>query len=238
MKTDVVYHVSCMNHWPEVVKEQLQCLWNQRHLINRFDIYVLGGNHNDMLWLRQQVKTFFPFQATVHMHKAMLCMCEAPTIKALQQLAENRSGPTSVLYLHTKGVAHPGSLYRTLWRWHMNHFLVRQLPTAIKLAHNNKWIAASARNVNDPMPHAAGNYFLVRYDHLRRLPPFETFRNAFFQRLKIDLPHLALRHADEMWLGSTGCHGFGLTPSTDEPWQERWWMSQPELTRKLMLNHT
>jgi hypothetical protein len=237
MKTDVVYHISCLNHWPEVVLEQLTCLYKQRDHIDKFDIFVLGSDHNDMLWIRQQVKAFFPQQAIVHKLNAMLSMCEAPTITVLAALAKARQ-EGSVLYLHTKGVSRPGSLYRTFWRWHMNHFLLSRLPTALEKLQSHPWIAASARNVNDPMPHAAGNYFLTTYDYLHTLPDFSFFRNAFLLRTKTDLSHLALRHADEMWLGSTGCHGLGLTPSTDEPWQERWWMSQPELTRKLMLNHT
>jgi hypothetical protein len=236
MKADVVYHISCMGHWPEVVREQLACLHKQREHIDKFNLFVLGSDNTNMLWLRQTVKACFPYRVNIYQHHHMLSMCEAPTIAALHQFASDRVGP--VLYMHTKGVAHPGSLHRILWRWHMNHFLVQNLPNAVYLLNKHPWIAASARNCYDPMPHAAGNYFLTTYAYLRSLPSFWSFRANFLQRTKDDLRHLALRHADEMWLGSTGCFGHGLTPSTDEPWLERWWMSQPELTRKLMQNHT
>lgn len=176
------------------------------------------------------------FRANVTHSSKDTSLCETPTILLLDKHCK-ACERKPVLYLHSKGVAHPNSTYRTYWRWHMQCYLIRQLDVALMHLNNHSWVAASPRNGNWPSPHAAGNYFLTWSTFIKSLPPFTYYRDKMFWNLPNMPSGFRIRHADEMWLGIAGHHGYPMAPETHEPWDPKWWRSSPEIIRLVTKHH-
>jgi hypothetical protein len=226
----VFWHVSCINNWYNVVAEQARHLKIASLAYDiPLDISVFTTNASaDRCLAIMQVLKAFELRGDVTQHFVSHDMCEKPTIIRLNVWARENDGP--VLYLHAKGVSQPEDRLRTYWRWHMNCYLLGALYLAVKLLSRHAWIGSTARNGSWPYPHAPGNYFLTTGTHLRGLPDFLTFRNLVWPEVLKQHPHLSMRHADEMWLGSTHVPGFGMA-GDHEVWQPSFWSSHPEILR-------
>jgi hypothetical protein len=234
----VFIHCSCINHWQEILVEQMSHL---SHGLARVEgshsihINLTGRIEDRQRVFAMQIGRLLkcPVQVQNTCHDTALC--ETPTIDLMDKFARKCPSREYILYLHSKGVAHPNSLYRTLWRWHMNYYLIDNLPAAqASLCQRTPWAASAARNENLPCPHAAGNYFLTTASFLQSLPPFMHYRDELYRKMPKVPDFFETRHADEMWLGSTYCHGSQLAPLTHEPWKIPFWSSNPELVREMI----
>lgn len=241
----IYIHVSVINHWQDILTEQLSILASG--IVDGF--YALEviinltnyPNHESYLFAQQLLRAS-GLPGYVQVTSVSHTECESPTIRLMDADCRNLHPELPILYLHGKGVAHPNSFYRTMWRYYMNNRLLRRLPEAYeKLNNGANWVAAVARNGNEPCPHAAGNYFLTTANFLAHLPRFDHYAKEIYPRLP-KLPRFFLpRHADEMWLGSTYVTGEDFADEGDRPWDPSWWKANPlayrqHLTEQL-LNH-
>lgn len=221
-----------MNNWPEIVAEQFRHLGRlQRSIGIRLLVHVScsvtppAARQHPLSWIAQCARIN---DLSVHIEAAeRTCeRCETPAILILEAIAKKLDG--YILYLHGKGVAHPNSLYRTLWRYHMNTYCLRKVGNLWHgLPPNVPWLGAVASD--SPVPHSCGNYFLADAAHLRSLPDFMTYRATFFN--DATPKWFELRHADEMWLGSTKVRGVQLGPIGHQPQEPSWWASRPDIQR-------
>ncbi len=227
MTIPVFYHIACINHWREILVEQLTWLGYVQNNVLPIELHLSISNtdgspqaHSFVAAVCKAAKIPYMVDVTTRDHFS----CETPAILALERFARHpqRHGP--LFYLHAKGVAHPDSEYRTLWRWYMNFYSFNDFATNIELLSETSWVAPKISTV--PFPHSAGNYFFTTCEFIKTLPDFTTFRREFGLAPPCNMQ---LRHADEMWLGSTNVAGTELTPvPSDRPYDPTWWRNHPD----------
>src|SRR5947209_6681049 len=98
----VFYHVAAMNHWKQVVQEQLDLLRS----VGLVDLRVtFVGDPAGIEWLREEGYSR-GIKIEVLCHDANVMHYETFAMFEMEKWAKDNDGP--VLYLHTKGVSAPG----------------------------------------------------------------------------------------------------------------------------------
>ena len=184
------YHVACMGHWREVVREQMA-------LLERVGVkpraFVLGSAE-DAEWVAAQ-------GIEVLGRDERLDLYELPTLQAAYEWA--RVNPTgAVLYLHTKGVSAPGDPNKRPWRELMMEALVGCLPHNLALLTRYDMVGVDWQN-SPTFPHYSGNFWLARADWLASLDDPATYQASRTEKVA-DQPWR--RMFAEMWLGSRPWH--------------------------------
>lgn len=190
------YHVGGLNHWREIVSEQLRILGKARF---PGTIHVHYGGPSDEQWYIQRVAdsrglsvVFLPNQPG---------RGESPVMEAIQRSV--RDNPDiNILYFHTKGAGNPNSWRHVMWRWMMNAYVLAQWENALATLVDGNYDWVGTQNFGPPLIHCAGGMWLATTSYLRTLPDFPTYYSTFLENVP-HRPHwLERRHADEMWLGT------------------------------------
>jgi hypothetical protein len=107
----------------------------------------------------------------------------------IEQLAKVNEG--AVLYLHTKGVSEPASELHRRWRALMQREVVDdwRVNLASLATHD---VCGVGWGYNFSRPHFPGNFWMARWDWIRRLPDFVAYHHAW--RLE--------RFSCEAWIGA------------------------------------
>jgi hypothetical protein len=121
---DIVYHIATLNHWKEIVREQLRVL-EQSGLGTACDsitVTVVGPQIHKVYSLFKNL-TFHDKVTIIHA-SANLLEYEFPGIEMVREIALKKP-KTRILYMHTKGVTHfnkPSDEPVHLWRRYMEYF--------------------------------------------------------------------------------------------------------------------
>lgn len=191
-KPTVFYHVAAMNHWREIVTEQLDS-FSEAGLNTLKITYV--GDLNGIPWLSEQMEVR-GMTMEVLRFDAQILHYETFAMLAIEEWAKEDDGP--VLYCHTKGASAPGDKGKRLWRHLMHKELISQWR-----AHIAKLDSYDAIGVNwrgGATPHFCGNFWLTTGKYIRRLAPFVEFHHS--QRLE--------RTSCEFWIGTGGARPLSL----------------------------
>lgn len=199
----VFYHIACLNHWREVVAEQLRLAGHVR--LSVIFCTVLGSPA-DVAWCVHEAGSHSVALSVVHRSEA-LDEYETPTLVKLREWAvSNPSG--AVLYWHTKGVSAVSEHDRKIkaqWRRLMQRYLIgRWRKVLVELAVHD--IAGVAWQSSPDFPHFAGNFWMARCDWLSNLDDPYHYRQYRTNAERVLGGHKWIRMHAEMWLGSRAWH--------------------------------
>jgi hypothetical protein len=176
-------HVAMINHWREIVEEQIlkmkaSGLWDRAE---RIFVGLLGPGC-------EEFPCDDPRLHLTHFGTGYEA-AELPTLSALQQFCRSRD--CLVFYVHTKGVFSPADGTRD-WRRSMEHFIIMRYEDCIaKLADHDicgiNWHSSWCRFFG-------GNFWWARSDYVRTLPDICSLEPV----AGLDLSR---RHVCERWIG-------------------------------------
>lgn len=172
------WHVATMNHWREVVDEQLLKL-RASGLLDRTERIFIGvvGPEADRFEIPCD-----KFQ--VIYRSPQLSDAEFPTLDYLRDFAERQN--SLVYYFHTKGVSHANDRCRD-WRHLMEHFSILRYDKCIGALADHDTCGVNWHLT--PTPHYSGNVWWARSEYVSQLGPARI--NGHQDRL-----------ACERWIGS------------------------------------
>ena len=171
---NIFWHIYGMNHWKQIVEEQLSTIINSGLLNKINNIYVtfIGNNQNDIDWLTSIDSKIIldKFDSNPH-HYEKLC---------LHSLLEwSKYNSSNVLYIHSKGVSRPNNENVQNWRRLMEYFLIEQHETCIqKLNEGHDAVGCLLTNGGKSVKihqenhkyHFSGNFWWSKTDYIRSLP--------------------------------------------------------------------
>ena len=198
------YHICTMNHWREVLTEQVDLIQSSG-LYDACDRIVVGKVGTEVLpSLPSKFKVSYEGEVTDF---------EFPTLKLLHTHCKRWGG--QVWYIHTKGVSHSresvaakrdawieGIDYDTLatnltlWRRFMMHYVVRKWGLCHEALKDHDVCGAAWRKYP---PHFSGNFWWARGKYVSKLPPIRKYLSTVGCSSWSTGP----RGAAEYWI----CHG-------------------------------
>ena len=225
------YHICGMNHWREVVMEQMRVL--SRVFKGPLKIGLIAEQWEDG-YVHQVMEAFGMQYELIH-YRPGLAQYEFPTLAALER--DCRQGLDGrVFYLHTKAVSKPADWKWQQWRWLMNMTMVSQLsadlgalPSAPDLMGAN-WV-----DVHPGYPYMEGNFWCASADYIRRLPGLAEFRQTM-SRDRSAPQWGGERYAAELWIGQARPSVVSMHTNV-ALWEDEFWTSRPSLVHRLMEFH-
>ena len=198
------YHICTINHWRDVVKEQVSVM-RRSGLYDFCDRIVVGKVGEESL-------APLPQKFVLGYESSDIQEYEFPTLKMLHQHCQTKPGV--VFYVHTKGVRYKQEweCFRPVceWRWAMNFFNLGRWRRCWKGLHKRdvcgilwRWSGRGFPGNDFPedfdldnAKHFAGNFWWARNDYIRRLP----------------VPDYQSRGMGEFWIGlkNPRVQGFNL----------------------------
>ncbi len=206
---EVFYHVACLNHWRQVVAEQMNLL--SLYGLNSQPVRVgILGTDEDCQTFRQIVAEN-GVAVEIVAHEPDLRRFELPTRLALERWARRAPDDSALFYFHSKGVGGaPIDPLRESWRRLMNRYLIPRWRDLLRELNEFDLIGVNWHGKDpdsgDPQrdywkghPHFSGNFWWARADWIKRLPPLqEYYDNPTFPRYSPE----AQRVGCEFWIGS------------------------------------
>lgn len=175
-------HIATLNHWREVVAEQLlklrsSGLWDRT---NRIFVGVLGNEAHQLDFADEKIQVIY--------RGKNIAEAEFPTLEHLQQFCGEKE--CLVYYIHTKGVFRVSDMTRD-WRHLMEHFVIQRFEDCLE-----KLTTCDVCGVDweTSGPHFAGNFWWARSSYIRALPQLSRLRRRD-PTADID------RHICEKWIG-------------------------------------
>ena len=173
---NVVYHIATLNHWRNVVGEQLPILLGNRQMrrlvvtIASDDVETSKSAARLAHWYVH--RSGHPIEFSVI--PCRLADVEHPAMDLVDQLAAAEDLP--ILYFHTKAVRYPSpDPFFETWRQYLNRFVAGADGWAAFLSGSD--FDACGRLLMtelkaDGLSFFAGNFWMARASYLRLLPPY------------------------------------------------------------------
>lgn len=226
--TMAFYHIAAMNHWREVVAEQLGVL--ARAGFGGLLQITFSGPEWDERFIRETCRAR-GLRYELCQQDTGLTSFEFPALRLLQTVCD-QGFDGHVLYFHTKAVSTPQMWERMIWRWTMNGWCLArwsELETALAQsecdAAGTLWVSAL-----HPTGAFAGNFWHAKASYIRTLTPLDTYIAEFSAMLATHNPSsYSVRHAAEFWINSrANCRPLNFGPGESRAWDHRWWNSEPD----------
>lgn len=166
------YHVSMMNHWREVVREQMNLIVQSglHNKVNRIYIGAVGSKE----MLRELVDMIKGTKFVVAAYSDNLQAYEYPTINLVKQYSKTHEN-YDCFYIHTKGVSQPahreGGDY---WRQFMNYFNLEKWRDCKDGLLENELAGCGWRDESIFNRHYSGNFWWARGEYIKSLPDIDT----------------------------------------------------------------
>lgn len=227
MRRVIYYHIANMNHWREVVAEQLRLLKGCP-----YPIRIGFTGPKDEAGYIYHVATAYGLNFQIMFTDSWTGNFEFPTLRKLQD--DCLAGTVDqVAYFHSKGVSRVGCWHTTLWRWIMNTYVVAGWQNAFDSLEGHDWAApVLSGGLGDSLIHSCGNFWTAQAAHIRALPDIDSLRKNF-EAFKRDrhLPGWATeRHAAEVWISTVPGHLKQLHEGTDcNISKSQFWCRRPDL---------
>jgi hypothetical protein len=219
------YHIGPVNHWREIVSEQLRLLAAAKFPGHTFIHY--GGNEYEQGYIqrvadvRRLPVTFLPSHPGRE---------ECPCLEAIGHYVSTPDATDHVLYFHTKGITHLNEWHVVMWRWLMNTAMLTHWEESLGTLEEGQWDFVAPKVSNDPFPHSSGNFWIADREYLRRLEPFEDYYRSFM-RVYAHRLHggWSQRHSAEAWVGSgPDVRACQVTPFPMDMWHHNPWAANIE----------
>ena len=114
-----------------------------------------------------------------------LSLMEFPTLTELHRFCCESYENHKILYIHTKGVRFPKSIYLSDWRNYMEYFLIEK--HTICLNDLDTYDALGVNFKSNPWCHFSGNFWWTKSDYVKKLKYIKDIDNGF-------------RRSAELWL--------------------------------------
>lgn len=176
---EIVYHIATLNHWEEIVQEQLQTLESTQlgNAAERITITVVGPEFKRVTEIAQ--KTSFASKVDLIHSSEDPRFCEFPGIERVQEIAVEKPD-SNIFYLHSKGVTYQDSdKARNVrsWRRYMEYFTIEKWEECVEILKTAntcgvEWLNCqhtSSQKIEKPGMFA-GNFWWARADYLRTCP--------------------------------------------------------------------
>ena len=195
----VFYHLADLPGWKTLFAEQMQSLQASGLLSAALRVVINSALPTKALkaaarWLARNRSVVL--RQDTH---ATLAEGEIATLRLLWEDVHAFRGDAFVLYLHSKGLSHPGNLAVRDWRRVLEYFCVEQWRGAVAELE----AGADLAGVNweeHPHPHFSGNFWWARSEYLHGLPPLQ--RHALIGQVEqFPFALCSPRHDAEMWPG-------------------------------------
>jgi hypothetical protein len=184
----VVYHIATMNHWQQVVAEQVKVLLHNSG-ITALHVSLTGKDPQ----AEKYVRSLLPNISSVT--RGLLSECEHTAMNVIDGEAACAKRP--ILYFHTKGVSKFSGVSEH-WRHYMNEFVFEADKWADFLSTSSVYNACGRMLLHDPRGRGykffAGNFWMARSDYLRSLGPYKDF---------VPYPAVGNRHYAEVAVNRT-----------------------------------
>lgn len=191
----VVYHVAAMNHWQDVVREQLMHFAASglaAHLIaldEAISVTYVGPLPGMQVLLDISAECGVPIRIVRFdeniMHYETFAMLE------IERLAKTTD--RHILYFHTKGVsAGPACQNKTDWRRVMARYTISMWRENVAILNGGNYDAVGWNWHCHGEQHFSGTFWIARADWIRKLPDFVAYHHA----------KNLVRYSCEMWIGA------------------------------------
>lgn len=173
---ELFYHVAVLNHWKEVVDEQLDAL--QTTGLQRCPMWVglAGADEESLAWLVRRLRPFNVVEMSVHRH---LDAYERPTMRMLERRAKEVKEETPILYFHTKGLKDGKNTHKERWRYLMMREVVLKYRQCLGHlldgadAVGVDWRAMVGRG--GTISHFSGNFWWARSSYVAQLESLDAY---------------------------------------------------------------
>lgn len=179
------WHICTINHYYEIISEQLDLLFKS-DLYEKSEAIFVGVLGDEI----QKVEELFkPYpKIKILSHSKELKNFEFLTLKILREKSKTEK-PFYGYYFHTKGVSYPGNVGGNHWRNYMNHYLITKWQDNVaKLDEGFETCGVKYIDKGFP-PHYSGNFFWFKSEYAKNLAALSKVNNKD-------------RYAAEMWLCS------------------------------------
>lgn len=172
-----VYHVTTLNHWKDIAREQLALLFSNRRL-KFLTVNIAHAPNADLPYLQSLLLREMERrpELTVLGHFSALTEYEHSAMRLVDQVARQNDMP--VLYFHMKGVSlSPPAVLSETWRHHMNT-LVGEADRWSEFLAKMPYDACGPLLTTDQkhgFRYFAGNFWMVRAAYVRGLPAYDAF---------------------------------------------------------------
>lgn len=172
MNVRVYWHIYAVNRWREIVGEQM-LLMNEAGLLHSESriAFVTGLQRAHVPGLISP-----NFTSSV----GLSFKFEFPAMDRIWNDARDWAGDHLALYIHTKGVTHPGSAHHQRWRDILNDGVIGRIHEHVAALESGNfdisgqnYLETNGEPVN-PHGYFSGNFWVARSDYLRRLPDPRT----------------------------------------------------------------
>ena len=167
----IYFHIAAIGRYRQVVTEMYSILF-QSGLLNRITElrYCVTGPEKHKDWV---VTTLAHPRCRLYAYQEDTHTYERFTLDLLHRDAVNSEVKDyRVLYLHSKGVTKPESVYTRVWRKLMMHFLVTHYEHCLRMLqepYHQQVVGILFRTI--PQPHFSGNFWWTKRSYLQSLPP-------------------------------------------------------------------
>lgn len=170
------WHIFAINHYLEIVNEQLSLLVSSG-LYDKCDaIYVgvVGNSVDDLLPIFKEYS-----KIKISTHKKVFTEYEFPTLSVLDAKAkEQNEEPFFAFYFHTKGVTYPNHPHRhggDMFRAFLNHYVIRLWQKNIDALSSGSDVSGAGWSVESAYPaHYRGNFWWADSEYIKKLPDIDT----------------------------------------------------------------
>lgn len=182
------WHICMINHYLEVISEQLQLIIDSK-LYDSTESILVGcvGDENELSKVKE---LFFNYpKIVIAVHKPDVQEYEFPTLNILKQKSDIE-GMFNCFYIHTKGVSYIKNEGSVQWRNHMNHYVLTKWEDDVKkLREGNDTCGVRLIPQGHHSKHYSGNFWWAKSNYIKKLCPIKKLN-------KKD------RFAAEMWVCS------------------------------------
>lgn len=176
---NIFYHIGALNHWQDVVDEQLSAFAATPLVSCPLWIGVSGGNRDVVDWIMRRAANLNVVEMSTHKH---LDAYELPTLRMLERRSKEVPGVTPFLYFHTKGLKDGRSVHKDNWRYLMMREVILKSGDCIKAlldgydAVGVDW--RSMRSHGGDISHFSGNFWWARASYLAQLMSLDAYYSA------------------------------------------------------------
>ncbi len=207
----VFYHIACLNHWRDVVREQCRLF---AHVgLKEVRACVVGDGLDESPVIAAQCGV----NLIVHGHDPDVRRFEGITLDAVHDWSKDHPDG-AITYVHTKGVSAAGDRNKERWRRIMAREVVAEWQRNLKLLELAD-IAGCCWQESPHHPHFSGNFWAARCDWLMRLERPSSYRVS-----RPDFPWGGStwreRFYAETWLGSQCWHHVESFHHGRQPWND------------------
>ena len=216
------YHVAGMNHWREVVAEQLGIL-ARAGFTGKIHCGFIGGQWED--GYIAHVAKAAGLDVEIRHFGVDFNQYEFPTQQWMHTECHKLDPNIPVLYFHGKGVSRH-SWVTTMWRWLMNAYNLVDWKVMSECV-GSEFNCAGVSWVSSGYPSAyiPGNFWWSTAGYISHLTPVYEYASQFVDCLAKCNPHkFQKRHAAEMWFNSRlDAQPLVVGPQRSQLWSHDWW---------------